>query len=376
MQDTNIDLDSKEKLVGIPSKLVKQDICIEFHNISFKSKSNRRRNSDLIGDPVALRTPYEIFQLISKYEYHTKVWARNKERFVHALESMRFIEDPIDSNNIVIDLLFSCTDTEALPVINKNSKDRSRKTFNFEENEGHEKLCHAVFIGKKDAYFGRFHLETGQNTTALQASSLLKRILKLISMEDKNNAFFCEIYPSTLDTPFYIEYEANIESVPEEDVVKKISSGNFVELVLEHKNLFSIAPEADFVTATKQQIIFKPSIITKTLKSAQDCIDNLRKLSNFYGPTNAKESVTVFKLVLKDGKRNKTIEIRPESSTLESFGTKKHWLNGFERVQILTEENMYDDNLCKKLRALNPDRIEELEFDTNDLYDDELDAVE
>ncbi|EHH6753581.1 hypothetical protein J5Y37_004522, partial [Escherichia coli] len=100
MQDTNIDLDSKEKLIGIPSKLVKQDICIEFHNISFKSKTNGRRNSDLIGDPVTLRTPYEIFQLISKYEYHTKVWARNKKRFVHALESMRFIEDPIDSNNI------------------------------------------------------------------------------------------------------------------------------------------------------------------------------------------------------------------------------------------------------------------------------------
>lgn len=376
MQDTNIDLDLKEKLIGIPSKLVKQDICIEFHNINFTSKSNGRRNSDLIGDPVTLRTPYEIFRFISQYEYHTKVWARNKKRFVHALESMRFIEDPVDSNNIVIDLLFSCTDTEALPVINKNSKDRSRKTFNFEENEGHEKLCHAVFIGKKDAYFGRLHLEAGQNTTAVQASLLLKRILKLISMQDKKNSFFSEIYPSTLDTPFYIEYEAKIEPVPEEDVVDKLSSGNFVELVLEHKDLFSVAPEADFVTATKQQIVFKPSIITRTLKGAQDCIDNLRKLSEFYGPVKAKESITVFKLILKDGKRNKTIEIRPESSTLESFGTKKHWLNGFERVQILTEENMYDDSLCLKLRSLNANRTADLEFDSNDMGDDELDELE
>ncbi|WP_335999040.1 hypothetical protein [Acinetobacter johnsonii] len=373
MQDTNIHLNSKEKLIGIPSKFVKQDICVEFHNINFTSKSNGRRNGELTGDPVTLRTPYEIFRLISQYEYHTKVWARNKKRFVHALESMRFIEDPVDSNNIVIDLLFSCTDTEALPVINKNSEDRSRKTFNFEENEGHEKLCHAVFIGKKDAYFGRLHLEAGQNTTAVQASLLFKRLLKLISMQDKKNPFFSEIYPSTLDTPFYIEYEAKIEPVPEEDVVDKLSSGKFVELVLEHKDLFSVAPEADFVTATKQQIVFKPSIITRTLKSAQDCIDNLRKLSEVYGPVKAKESITVFKLILKDGKRNKTIEIRPESSTLESFGTKKHWLNGFERVQILTEENMYDDNLCFKLRSLNVNGAVDLEFDSNDMGDDELD---
>ena len=100
MQDTNIHLNSKEKLIGIPSKFVKQDICVEFHNINFTSKSNGRRNGELTGDPVTLRTPYEIFRLISQYEYHTKVWARNKKRFVHALESMRFIEDRDGSVNL------------------------------------------------------------------------------------------------------------------------------------------------------------------------------------------------------------------------------------------------------------------------------------
>ncbi|MDI2701641.1 hypothetical protein [Acinetobacter baumannii] len=366
MQETNINLDSKEKLIGIPNKLVKQDICIEFHHIHFASKSNRRRNKELISDPVTLRTPYDIFKLISQHDYQNMVWTRNKDRYAHTLESMRFIDDPKDDQNIIIDLLFSCTDTEALPVINKNSIDRSRKTFNFDENEGHEKLCHAVFIGKKNSHFGRLNFESGQSTTAIQAGLLLKRILKLISMSNKKDPFFYEIYPSTLDTLFFIEYEPKIEPVPEEDVVDKLSSGNFVELVLEHKELFSVAPEADFVTATKQQIIFKPSILAKTLKGTQDCIDNLRKLSTIYRPIKAQESITVFKLVLKDGKRQKSIEIRPESATLESFGTKKHWLNGFERVQILTEESLYDDKLCLKLRGLNIDQRDMLELDEQD----------
>ncbi|QCS13764.1 hypothetical protein E3H47_14695 (plasmid) [Acinetobacter radioresistens] len=364
MKDNSIDLEVKEKLIGIPGRLVKQDICIEFHNLHFSSKSNRRRNNEkLIGDPVTLRTPYEIFKRISQYEYHLMTWGRNKNRFLHTLENIRFIDDPKDDNKVIIDLLFSCTDTEALPVINKNSKDRSRKTFNFEENEGHEKLCHAVFLGRKDSHFGRFHLEAGQNTTANQISSLLQKILKSISMLDKKDIFFYEIYPSTLDTPFYIEYIPKIEPVPEEDVVNKLSKGEFFELVLEHKNLFSIAPEADFVTATKQQIVFKPSIIAKTLKTTVECLENLNALASKYAPPKAKETITVFKLVLKDGKRQKCIEIRPESATLESFGTKKHWLNGFERVQILTEENMYDDNLCLKLRTLNLNQIEDLQLD-------------
>lgn len=364
MQDTNIDLDKKEKLVGVPGRLVKQDICIEFHHLHFDSKSNRRRNSEeLISDPETLKMPYEIFKLIDEYSYNSMTWVRNKKRFIHTLESMRFIDNPKDSNDLIIDLLFSCTDTEALPIINKNSKKKSRKTFNFDENEGHEKLCHAVFIGKKDSYFGQLNLETGQNTTAIQIASLIKRILKNISMLDKKNLFFQEIYPSTLDTLFYIEYIPKIDPVPEEDVVDKLSTGNFIELVLEHKKLFSVAPEADFVTATKQQIVFKPSIISKTLNGAKDCIESLNKLSLRYAPPKAKESITVFKLILKDGKRQKCIEIRPESSTLESFGTKKHWLNGFERVQILTDDNMYDDGLCLKLRTLNVNKIDDLQVD-------------
>lgn len=368
MNDTNIDLAAKEKLIGIPGRLVKQDICIEFHNLHFSSKSNRRRNSDeLIGDPKTLRTPYEVFKRISQYKYHLMVWGRNKNRFVHALENIRFIDDPLDRNNVIIDLLFSCTDTEALPVINKNSKDRSRKTFNFDENEGHEKLCHAVFLGRKNSHFGRLHLEVGQNTTANQISSLLQKILKSISMLDKKDLFFYEIYPSTLDTLFYIEYIPKIEPVPEEDVVEKLSKGEFVELILEHKNLFSIAPEADFVTATKQKIVFKPSLVAKALKSSAECLKNLNTLASKYAPSKAEETITVFKLVLKDGKRQKCIEIRPESTSLESFGTKKHWLNGFERIQILTEENMYDENLCLKLRTLNVNAIEDLQIDDEEI---------
>lgn len=366
MQETNINVDTIEKVIGI-GRTVKQDICVEFHQISFSSRSNRRRNNEnLIGDPTTLKTPYEIFKYISKYDYDLISWARNNKRFVHTLESIRFIEDDKDKNNLIIDLLFSCTDTEALSVINKDSKKRTRKTFNFEENEGHEKLCHAVFLGKKDSYFGRLHLEAGQNTTANQISSLLQRILKKISMLNKTDAFFHEIYQSTLDTLFYIDYIPKIEPVPEENVVDKLSRGDFLELVLEHKNLFSVDKKADFVAVTKQQIVFTPSPITRILKTTKECLENLNLLAEKHAPSKAKETITVFKLKLKDGKRQKCIEIRPESTTLESFGTKKYWLNQFERIQILTEENMYDDNLCKKLRTLKIDQIEDLDLDAEE----------
>lgn len=45
-------------------------------------------------------------------------------------------------------------------------------------------------------------------------------------------------------------------------------------------------------------------------------------MADKHATSKAKETVSVFKLKLKDGKRQKIIEIRPESSTLESFGTR------------------------------------------------------
>jgi len=375
MQEVKIDADVKEKVLNV-ARTVTQDICIEFHHLSFDSRSNRRRNNEqLIGDPTTLKKPYEIFDYISKHNYHLISWTRNKKRFVHTLEKIRFVEDKTDPNNLIIDLLFSCTDTEAQTVISKHSTERTRKTFNFEKDEGHEKLCHAVFLGKKDSHFGRLHLEAGQNTTANQISCLLQYLLKKISMlkENRKDSFFHEIYQSTLDTLFYIDYIPKVEPVPEENVVERLSKGEFSELVLEHKNLFSIDKKADFVSVSKQQVVFKPSPILKVLKNTRECLEQLNILSDKYAPNNkAKEAITVFKLKLKDGKRQKQIEIRPESATLESFGTKKHWLNGFERVQILTEENMYDDNLCRKLRALKIDLVDDLELD----QDDELDLVD
>ena len=367
MQETKIDTDSKEKIIGI-GRTVVQDICIEFHSLSFSSRSNRRRNNEkLIGDPTTLKTPYEVFKYISNHDYHLISWARNKNRFIHTLENIRFIEDEKDQNNLIIDLLFSCTDTQAQYVINKNSKERTRKTFDFGEHEGHEKLCHVTFLGKKDSHFGRLHLEAGQNTTANQLSSLLKHLLKQLNRLNKTDPFFYEIYESSLDTLFYIDYIPNIEPVPEEDVVERLSNGTFCELVLEHKNLFSIDKKADFVAVSRQQVVFKPSPLSKVLKSTQECLEKLNILADKHAPSSkAKETVSVFKLKLKDGKRQKIIEIRPESSTLESFGTKKHWLNGFKRVQILTEENMYDDNLCKKLRTLKIDQVEDLDLDAEE----------
>lgn len=361
MKDANIQLEDSSEIIGnLPSRTVVQDICVEFHTIQFKSTTNRIKSPKLEGEPDTLKKVYEIFKLIEKSKYSQIDYLRNKKRFIHTLEQIRFNEN---NETVFIDLVFSCTDTQALPVINKHKTSRRRKTFDFAIDEGHERLCHACVKCTKDSVWGEFNLENGQGTTSLHIENLLRKILKEIDLSGKQKKFFKEKYAGSVETDLFITYKPEIDGVPEENVIEKIQKGEFINIKLVNKKLFRVHSEADFIAETERHIVFKPNPLAFVNKSASACLKSLKDLTQLYKPKES-DSQTVLKIALKDGKHQQVLELRPESETLDTIGLSKHWLNSFERKQILTSNSIFDEGLCEKLRVLSKTALnDQLETD-------------
>lgn len=361
MNDANVRLEGSSEIIGeLPSRTVVQDICIEFHTLQFKAVTNKVKSPKLEGEPDTVKSVYDLFKLIEKFKYSQVEYVRNKKRFIHTLEQMRFAEN---EEKVCIDLVFSCTDTQALPIINKHKTSRKRKTFNFAIDEGHEKLSHACVKCYKDSIWAEFNLENGQGTTSKHIEALLRKILKEIDKAGKNKKFFKEKYAGSSETDLFISYIPEIDGIPEENVIEKIQKGEFINIKLVNKKLFRVHSEADFIAETERHIVFKPNPMAFAQKTANACLESLKDLTKLYKPKEA-DSLTVLKVALKDGKHQQTLEIRPETETLDTIGISKHWLNSFERKQILTTDSIFDDELCLKLRVLKKvEKNESLEDD-------------
>lgn len=332
---------------------VKQDVCIEFYSLNFIAKEDNKKNNGLEGKPKTIPNILEIFKVFETEAINFEI-TRNKGRYVHAIEKIRFQMRSIE-------LLVSCNDTQHQGVVKKHRKSKQRTSVPFLIDEGSETISHIIIrFDQENELFGTVFFERVQGVTIKVVEVIINRLLEKLRKEGGHSQFFQEPYVSDNNTPYFFKIEADFKPIADKEILERLKSGDFLDLRIVEKQIEQPQHELPILKMQESHNIFKPTNIFMENLNFKDIVSGLVKLGRARRKSNNSSIPLTYKMRYSDAGNTRIVELQPEEENVASMCQKKKWFRDYER-QVLTNEMLFDETLCKKMFNINIDDYADLE---------------
>lgn len=340
------------KATSLQKITVKQDICIEFYSLNFIAKEDNKKNDGLEGKPKTIPNILEIFKIFETEAMNFEI-TRSKGRYEHTIEKIRF-------QTRSIELLVSCNDTQHQGVIKKHRKSKQRTSVPFLIDEGSETISHIVIrFDHENELLGTVFFERVQGITLKVVETIVNKLLEKLRKEGNYAQIFQEPYVSDNTTPYFFKIEAEFKPIADKEILERLKSGDFLDLRIIEKEIEQPQHELPILKMQESHNIFKPTNIVVENLSLKGIVSGLVKLGRGRKKSNNEIPLT-YKMRYSDAGNTRIVELQPEEENIANMCQKKKWFRDYER-QVLTDQMLFDETLCKKMFNINIDDYEDLE---------------